>query len=128
MDPDLASAFRFMIWATSLGTAIIVGHYAWRNPAVRVPSIGVAIEALSWTLHQYYYWVRWVGNGDTSDHVSFFKIGPLVPTMCITVASIGAVLVMSPFLETVVGRWWPVLGYGALIALWGIGYGVAVTW
>ena len=124
----MASAFRFMMWATSLGTAIVVGHYAWLNPAVRVPSIGVTIEALSWAVHQYYYWVRWVAAGDESSSQAFFKLGPPVPTICVTMAAVGAVLVMSPFLETVAGRWWPLLGYGALIALWGIGYGVAVTW
>lgn len=128
LSPEFTSAFRFLVWATALGTAIVVGHFAVKNREIRVPAIGVVIEALSWATHQYYYWLRWMASGDASIRPEWYTSGPWIPTVALVGASVGAVMVMSPYFEMVAGRYWPILGAAALSALLAIGYGVAVTW
>lgn len=138
-DLDTEFAMRFALWAATLGTAIIAGHWAWRHTEWRMACTGIALKAFGWSVHQFYWFQSWISfqskelaitAGDQAA-VDYWQAAYEASAgwRWITVASefliiFATVLLVSVYLEARVGRFWPVAGIALVGALFGTGYAI----
>ena len=127
--PELTAAFRFVIWALALATAIVAVHYARRTSGERVPPAplwGIAIEAVGWFGHQFYYWLWWraKAHGNTDLLQALSEIRHITSFFLLFVV-VGVILIVSPFLKSRFGSAWPAVAVASVAGLWLIGWGDA---
>ena len=125
--PAITAATRFTVWSVALATSIVAAHYAIRTSGERIPALamwGVSCEAFGWFIHQCYYWLWW-RTKIKGDEQAFEALQDIrsITTLSLAFVIIGAVLIISPFLQKRFGPLWPVTAALSLVTLWLIGYG-----
>lgn len=126
-SPGVTAATRFVVWSIALATSIVAAHYARLTSGERVPSLalwGVSCEAFGWFLHQLYYWLWWRAKLKGNDMIfEAMQDVRSLTSLSLVFVIVGAVLILSPFLQRRVGRFWPVAAACSVVTLFLIGYG-----
>jgi len=129
--PEATAGFRFMIASLAQAMAILTVHYALRHepryPGHSLVLYGWAIEAQSWAIHQYYYFIWWAIKGQSDSSVMFWEGLRFFTTLSLIAGAFGWILVASPYLKFLVGRFWLALGIALSVTLWTVGYGL-IKW
>jgi len=125
--PATTAAMRFLVWSIALATAIVSAHYAMRTPGKVIPARamwGVSCEAFGWFIHQFYYWLWWRAKGKGQDNL-FEALQDIrsITSISLVFVVIGAVLIISPFLEKRFGVYWPLPAAFGICVLWLVGFG-----
>lgn len=125
--PAITAATRFTVWSVALATCIITAHYAIRTSGERVPSLamwGVSCEAAGWFIHQFYYWLWWRAKG-TDNELLFEALQDIrsVTSISLVFVVVGAVLIISPFMQRRFGPFWPIAAISIVMVIWLVGYG-----
>jgi hypothetical protein len=130
---DYEFALRFCIWTSTLGAAIIFGHWAHllRNGTMGdlktwafIPLVSESIKHLGWSLHQYWWNQSWMlFNSDKDAWKAFQSYKPIVfvSELVILLSMIG---VLSPYLIMRCGKFWWLAGAGIIAALYGVGLAI----
>ncbi len=122
---DFEFAMRFTVWASTVATAIIAGHWVYHFNKVRMPVLGVLGKALGWTVHQSYWFQSWLAysSGNLALHAWFQQYKWIVWAAEVLIVA-STMLLLSPYLEARLGKYWGV--YAASIVAFLMALGVAI--
>lgn len=135
----IVGACRFMAWVGLIATAcayyMITMNLRRDGSPFFIPAMGVSIEAASWSLHQFGWWIwhlaiiRAGGDMGAPKAVYVAGIANDVAGVAYIGTAIGGVMVLQPFLKRRARTYpWYVLGGGLMVSVWMIGYIIALAW
>ncbi len=135
----LVGACRFMAWVGLIATACCYCMIALQlrrdHSPFFVPAMGVSIEAASWALHQFGWWmwhlslVKHAGSHAAPEVAQVAAIANEIAGVAYVGTAVGGVMVLQPFLVRRAKSYpWYLLGGGLMTSIWVVGYSLALAW
>lgn len=114
---DFEFALRFLVWSSTVATAVVVGHWVYRYKSFRVAGSGIFGKAIGWTIHQFYWFQSWLAfsSGNLALH-KFIQSHKWIVFASEVIIVASTMLVLSPYLEARLGKYWGVYA-SAIVAL-----------
>ena len=125
----ITGAERFTAWVL----LFMVGYLTWQmsrrvqEHEFFIPIRGMAVEAFSWSIHQFNWWVFHVADKMAGIKTNY-SVYLWVAGLAYIGAAVGAVMVMYPILYARFGKHWWLYAAGFVLVVWSVGYGIGLMW
>lgn len=100
----------------------IAEQFPWFHRSRRRVFCGMTLVSFAWAIHQAYWWLWQLGV--VYNHTELQAVLQSTTTIIVAMYAmifVGCVLVMSGWLESRVGRWWPAVAVASVCGLLALG-------